>query len=177
MGEDKAFIEFDGVPLWRRQLQLLRELNPHELFLSGPAHEEWRGLNCIIVPDAQADAGPLAGLVATLRRCSAPLLVALAVDVPHMTAQHLSGLVALCSDDVGIIPRAAEHFEPVAAVYPRRSLAIAESCLATRSYSLQHFAERCVSEDLVTVRMVEPDDAPLFLNMNTPADLRAVTNV
>jgi len=177
MGEDKAFIELDGVPLWRQQLQLLRELEPHELFLSGPAHEEWRENDCIIVPDAQADAGPLAGLVATLRRCSAPLLVALAVDLPHMTAQHLSGLVALCSDDVGIIPRAAEHFEPVAAVYPRRSLAIAESCLATRSYSLQHFAERCVSEDLVTVRKVEPENESLFRNMNTPADLRALTNV
>jgi molybdopterin-guanine dinucleotide biosynthesis protein A len=177
MGKDKAFIEFDGLPLWRRQLQLLCELGPHELFLSGPAHEEWRENDCIIVPDAQADAGPLAGLVATLRRCSAPLLVALAVDLPHMTAQHLSGLVALCSDDVGIIPRTGEDFEPVAAVYPRRSLRIAESCLATRSYSMQHFAERCVSEDLVTVRKVEPENESLFLNMNTPADLRALTNV
>ena len=177
MGENKAFIELDGVPLWQRQLQVLRELDPHELFLSGPAHEEWREADCSIVPDAQADAGPLAGLVATLRQCSASLLLALAVDLPHMTAPHLNGLLAVCSSDVGLIPRRGDHLEPVAAIYPRRALAVAESCLASHRYSLQHFAQRCVSEGLVTLRQVNAHDESLFLNMNTPADLRAITNV
>ena len=64
MGRDKAFVEIDGVPLWRRQLQLLEELLPHELFIAGPAHDEWQQTNCIIIPDAEPDAGPLAGIVA-----------------------------------------------------------------------------------------------------------------
>ena len=35
MGRDKAFLEIDGVPLWQRQLQTLRELGPSKSFLAG----------------------------------------------------------------------------------------------------------------------------------------------
>ena len=40
MGRDKAFLEIDGVPLWQRQLQTLRELGPSETFLAGPMQSE-----------------------------------------------------------------------------------------------------------------------------------------
>ena len=176
MGEDKAFIEVHGVPVWRRQLQVLEQLEPHELFIAGPAHDEWRSANCSVIPDAEPDAGPLGGLVAALRESSTPLLLTIAVDLPHMTPDYLRQLVGSCSADRGVVPSDGERFEPVAAVYPKRALALAESCLAARDLSVQRFAARCVAEGLLNVKEIAPGERPLFLNMNTPQDLLALTN-
>ncbi len=171
MGVDKAFIEIGGVPLWRRQLKILEALAPEQLFIAGPAHEEWEEANCIIVPDAEPGAGPLAGLVAALRASSAPLLLTIAIDLPNITSDYLRGLLDYCSADCGIVPSYGERFEPVAAVYPNRALALAENCLALRDLSVQRFAARCLHDGLVNVADITPEQRRLFLNMNTPGDL------
>jgi molybdopterin-guanine dinucleotide biosynthesis protein A len=170
-GTDKAFIEIDGVPLWRRQLQMLEALRPHELFLAGPRHEEWQEMNCIIIPDAEVNAGPLAGIAAALQRCSAPLLLVMAVDLPNMTHGYLHQLVGSCGSGIGIVPGSDERLEPVVAVYPALSLPVAKSCLASRELSVQRFAARCVAEGLAVEKKIAAEERPLFLNMNTPDDL------
>ena len=175
MGRDKAFIEIDGVPLWQRQLQILRQLEPHEMFIAGPAHADWIDACDAIVPDARDGVGPLAALVASLRRCSTPLLLTLAVDLPGMTTDYLRDLLTSCSDGIGLIPRLAGRFEPLAAVYPVSALPLAESCMQSRDYSLQRFAARCVSEGFARVKQIELSEEPFFLNMNTPEDLAAVS--
>lgn len=176
MGKDKAFIEVNGVALWRRQLQLLQQLEPSEIFISGPSHDEWQHANCVIISDAEPNAGPLAGLVAALRRCTTPLLLTLAIDLPNMTSDYLRGVINSCGADLGAVPVAADRYEPVAAVYPQRAAHIAENCLASRQLSLQAFAARCIAEGLVNLKQIAPDERPLFLNMNTPEDVPAVTN-
>ena len=176
MGTDKAFLKIDGVPLWQRQLQMLRELEPRELFVAGPAHEEWQEMNCIIVPDAEPKAGPLAGMVGALQRCSAPLLLVTAIDLPNMTTRYLRELVDSCTSDGGVVPSNGERAEPLAAVYPKRSLSLAERCLASRALSVQKFAARCVAEGLAIEKEITRDERSLFLNMNTPEDLATLTN-
>ena len=176
MGADKAFIEIDGVPLWRRQLQILEELRPDELFIAGPAHDEWQEANCVIIPDAAPNGGPLGGLVAALRHCSATLLLTIAIDLPNITSNYLRKLVGACAEDRGVVPTHGERFEPVAAVYPKHALALAESCLASRDLSVQRFAARCLSEGLVITQEISEDERPLFLNMNTPEDVAVLTN-
>ena len=171
MGEDKAFIELNGVPLWRRQLQILEALRPHELLVAGPAYDEWQEMNCTIISDAAPNAGPLAGIVAALQRCFAPLLLVLAIDLPNMSSRHLRGLVHACSADCGIVPSHGARSEPLAAVYPTRALSLAEQCLASRDLSVQRFAARCVTEGFAVEKEITPADRPLFLNMNTPNDL------
>jgi len=166
MGRDKAFIEIDRQPLWQRQLRLLRSLQPHELFIAGP----FRADDAITLADARPGIGPLGGIVAALRRCSAPLLLALAVDLPSMTSCYLAELLEAQS---GIVPRN----QPLAAVYPSTALPLAERCLTSQSYAMQDFAAHCMREGLVRRRDIAPAEEALFLNLNTPEDLFEVTHV
>jgi molybdenum cofactor guanylyltransferase len=175
MGADKAFIEISGVPLWRRQLQLLESLAPEQLFIAGPAHDEWQEADCIIIPDAEAGTGPLAGIVAALRESSAPLVLTLAIDLPSMTVEYLRALLSRCWPDCGVVPSYGERFEPVAAVYPKRALQLAENCLTSRDLSVQRFAARCLDDGLVSASEITPEQQPCFLNMNTPDDLATVS--
>ena len=160
-----------GAPLWQRQLRILRDLSPDEIFIAGAAREEWLASDCTTIPDAQPDAGPLAGLAAALRRSTTPLLLALAIDLPAMTSDYLRKLLALSSDDRGIIPRGEDRFEPLAAVYPASGLPLAQSCLDSGRYSLQAFAERCIADRLLAAKPIATAENLLFFNLNTPKDL------
>jgi molybdopterin-guanine dinucleotide biosynthesis protein A len=90
-----------------------------------------------------------------------------------MTSDYLRQLIAACSEHCGVVPEQ----QPVCAVYPKRVLVLAERCLADGEYSMQRFAAKCVATGLVRPEKIACSDEPLFLNLNTPEDLRALTDV
>ncbi len=163
MGRDKAFLEFEGEPLWRRQLATLKKLSPEQLMISGPPREEWSEYE--IVADEIAEAGPLAGVTAALQNCTAPLLVVLAIDLPRMTANFLRSL------GHGAVPRGPDGFEPLAAVYPVTCLSLALQALRSGDFSMQNFVRKAIDQGLLVEREISEAEYPLFSNLNTPADL------
>ncbi len=169
MGCDKAFLEIGGEPLWQRQLGTLRRLSPDQVMISGPARAEWAGYE--IVADETAHAGPLAGVAAALRRCTTPRLVVLAVDLPQMTTDYLRSLLRLCLDGQGAVATHADRFEPLAAVYPVETLALAEAALREGDFAMQYFVRRALEQDLLLERSISAEESVLFTNLNTPADL------
>ena len=170
MGREKALIEIEGVPLWRRHLETLGRLSPDELFLSGPGRDP----AVEAIADEVAGAGPLAGVAAALRRSSSRLVLVLAVDLPMMTTAFLRSLLHLCTAEQGVVPQRAEHYEPLAAVYPKRSAKLAAAALRNGDFSMQNFVRAALEQDLLLLRKIEDDEMPLFANLNTPADLAAL---
>lgn len=175
MGRDKAGVLVDGQPLWQRQLSTLRELHPPELLISGKADGPYAGCGIEIVADLTPGRGPLSGLEASLQRASHPLVLVLAIDLPSMTATFLSRFIGSISgsDDSaqGCVPCFDEWFEPLAAVYPRRCLPLVQECLRGDDFSMQAFVRRSLASGLVRALNLTAREAPLFRNVNTPADL------
>ncbi|MEO5720392.1 MAG: molybdenum cofactor guanylyltransferase [Chthoniobacterales bacterium] len=171
MGTDKARLTIEGVHLYERQLHLLQSLAPEKIFFAGPAPADLKRWDCEVVADARPHAGPLAGLIASLRVTATPLLLALAVDLPRISATYLRTLLERCGIGRGLIPM-TDRMEPLAAVYPIEALALAEEQLSLAEFSLHRFADRCVAGGLMQRGPVAPADRPLFFNLNTPADLQ-----
>ncbi len=171
MGRDKAFLEIDGIPLWQRQLGILRQLHPNEIFIAGPSRREWSDACDEVLSDTQLDAGPLAGLLSAFRRCTTPYLVALAIDLPRMTADFLAELQADCESEKGVVPIMNERYEPLAAIYPIGAEAIVEEHMQAGRLSLQDFVRACGEEQLVREKPLPPSMQSLFLNLNTPNEL------
>jgi molybdopterin-guanine dinucleotide biosynthesis protein A len=169
MGRDKAFLEFEGEPLWRRQLGTLQRLEPAQIMISGSARAEWNGYE--IVTDETVDAGPLAGVAAALQKCATPLLVVLAADLPRMTTDFLRSLLAICGEGRGAVPRAADGFEPLAAVYPASCACLAAAALRSGDFSMQDFIRGAIEQGLLVEQEIFEKETSLFLNLNTPSDL------
>ncbi|HEY1770866.1 MAG TPA: molybdenum cofactor guanylyltransferase [Chthoniobacterales bacterium] len=169
MGRDKAFLEIDGEPLWRRQLATLRALLPVELMIAASPRAEWNG--CDVIADEIPNAGPLGGLAAALRKCASPHLVVLAIDLPRLTTRFLKTLLADCDDRRGVVPRNADHFEPLAAIYPRSCAELARAALHRPDFSMQNFVRAAIEQNLLVSRQLAGDEAALFKNLNTLADL------
>jgi len=169
MGCDKAFLEIDGEPLWRRQLNILSDLEPQKVFIAGPPREQWRDYE--ILPDALEDVGPLGGLTSALRACRTPFLLALAVDLPKITDTFLRNLLI---EGSGVVPYLNRRYEPLVAIYPKAALPIAETHLSSCEYSMQKFVQECVAQHLVKPKEIPSSDARLFINLNTPQDMAAL---
>jgi molybdopterin-guanine dinucleotide biosynthesis protein A len=183
MGRDKSALPVDGVPLWQRQLATLRGTEPTEIFISGKCDGPYAGCGVQILADEFPGCGPLSGIATVLRRCTSDRLLVLAVDMPAMTAEFLRTLVELAQRTAkGIIPSvaavasavmkgSASHLEPLAAVYPRSALIIADEWLRTGERKLETFVHALESRGLASILPVAAAHAGLFANWNTPGDV------
>jgi molybdenum cofactor guanylyltransferase len=174
MGRDKRLLLVDWqgepVPLWKRQLDVLRELEPVELLVSGSPDLEYPQ-DARVVPDKVENGGPLAGILSCLTLAQSKLLLVLAVDLPNMSSTYLSLLVHRSAPGCGVVPAIGQDLEPVAAVYPVEAATVALTFLRQGQRSLQAFARHLEKSGLVTIQKVALDELALFQNWNSPDDL------
>lgn len=175
MGLDKSHLEIDGMPLWRKQVETLAQAGADEILISGDPTRTWDGWTGKILEDDQPESGPLSGLIMALRRARFPLVLILAVDMPGMTAVGLQDLIKGTIPPQGVVPgrgvipsRGDRHYEPLAAVYPREALRLAETCRDEGCLAVQKFAVRAVAQGCVLEKKIPLSDEGLFANINTP---------
>ena len=89
-GSDKALLEIEGRPLVVHLAAIAQQAAGSVTLVGQPARYEHLGLP--IIPDTQADIGPLAGILAALEHSSQPWNLLLACDMPHVTAAFLDWL-------------------------------------------------------------------------------------
>ncbi|MDD5199576.1 MAG: molybdenum cofactor guanylyltransferase [Terrimicrobiaceae bacterium] len=169
MGRDKCLIEIDGIPLWRRQWELLGGIAGESMIVA-PVRPGWCPPDLRWVADAVAGCGPLGGLAVALAAATHDRVLILAVDLPGMNSDYLKKLLAHATGACGIVPVMDRLFQPLSAVYPRSALAATLRQLATPDKSLQPLLRRLVAEGIMKSAPVEEADRPLFRNLNTPGD-------
>ena len=129
----------------------------------------------ILVHDLEPGLGPLAGLTAALERATHPHLAVLAIDLPRLEAAWFTMLLADCAPGIGAVGQRAEvssgkiFFEPLAAIYPRELMPLAQVALARGELSLQQLLATAVAQGLLRVREISATESPLFENWNEPA--------
>jgi len=125
------------------------------------------------VGDEMSGAGPLAGLCGVLRARADAQIIAVACDMPFVTAALLRRLAFAESDatdapDAPILaPRRDGRYEPLFARYDRaRVLPVAERQLAGGDRSLQKLLRDAGARDFV----LSKDEWPLLADWDQPAD-------
>lgn len=181
MGEDKSLLSCDPEQIFLYQLQLskLRQIAQPPLLLSVSKEQSFTDLanDVEAISDQAHDLGPLSGLATSLERCPSPWLLVLAVDLPHISPAYLKSLIEQAQQSgLGIIPQMGDHWEPLAAIYPRSLLKKIQQHLAAGQLSLQKFIRESVAEGLLLGRPIRDSEKPLFVNLNTQQDLHALKN-
>jgi molybdopterin-guanine dinucleotide biosynthesis protein A len=181
MGEDKAFLEFGGQTLLVRALNVLGGVCDRVGIVGDPS----KFANCgaakveSVVADIFPGCGPLAGIQSALAHSSTDLNLMLAVDMPFVTPELLTFLLAAAenTDAVVTLPRTVKGFQPLCAVYRRDFCVVAEQALRAGKYKID------AAFSGVALRIVE--DAELtaagfsersFFNVNTQEDRREAAN-
>ncbi len=178
MGRDKALLPHpvSGRPLILHHLASLQEAGAARVFLSVRHDQDYP-----LVPDNiprvrdSGDGGPLPALAAALAATSAPRLLVLAVDLPHIDATRLRVLVTASTVNCGVVPfhPATDAFEPLCAVYPthHECRAAFASALAARRLSLQRLLHKALLQGWMRPLNLSPAEARHFANWNAPSDI------
>jgi len=171
MGREKAMLELGGRTLLERALQLALTVAAEAMVVGSRGEFERYGR---VLEDVYPGQGPLGGIHAALWASPTDLNLILAVDTPFLEARFLEFLVAQARESGAVVtlPRTADGFHPLAAVYRRAFRETAEQALAEGRNKIDAlFAQ-------VEIRVLEEEElrrfafAPaIFENLNTPEEL------
>lgn len=171
MGSEKATLIFRGEALWQRQIGLLRELEPQEIFVSARSERSWRPADTELILDEAPSRGPLSGLSAALLRFRTDHLVVLAVDMPFVTSAYLGFLCSLATEGCGVLPMIGERHEPLAAVYPREARSDFSTALMGDEFSLQPLCQDLTRVGKLRTFQISEVEKRFYKSVNEPKDL------
>jgi molybdopterin-guanine dinucleotide biosynthesis protein A len=170
MGRDKATLLFRGRPLWKIQFDLLRRLQPEEIFVSARTDPPWRPSGVQFVSDEAPSRGPLSGLSAALARISTDHLLALAIDMPLMTENYLRLICNLVEPGRGVLPTIGNRAEPLVAIYPKGTGTDFITALSGSDFSLQSLTKKLVKAGKLSLVKLLEEDEKFFRNFNNLSD-------
>ena len=169
MPTNKAFIKYEGMPMWRFQIDKLAKLGPDQLFLSVQRGAKFPSGPWRLVHDRSAELGPLGGLEAALQQTHSKFLLTLAVDMPRMTVNFLRELLEQ-SGSAGTVPLLDGFYCGTAALYPVRILPLVEKTLAGKDRSFRRLISEALKAGLMKAKEIPASRAALFTNWNSPED-------
>jgi molybdopterin-guanine dinucleotide biosynthesis protein A len=171
MGRDKATLEWRGRPLWEWQIEKLRALGPEKILLSARSDVSWRPADVDLILDVPPSRGPLSGLAAALASIESGHLLALAIDMPFMTTEHLRFLCGLASNGIGVIPMIDEKAEPLGAIYPKEARTVFQEALESDNFSLQPIVRKLIALNMLCALPVSGAARDFYANINEPQEL------
>lgn len=168
MGRDKAALPLAGRTLLRRAVETIRGAGGTPLIV-GPPRPEGESLGTRSLDDAGE--GPLEALRCGMAGTPGPWF-ALACDLPCLPAGAIAAIVARLGEAEAAVPRALGRLQVLAAAYAPAALAGFDRALRAGECAVQAAVQG------LRVRVIEADelrewgDETMFLNVNTPDDLR-----
>lgn len=172
MGEDKSFVQLEGVPLIQVVLQKISPLFSLPPLVVTNSPKLYSHLGIEMTSDLIQDKGPLGGIHAALTYSQAEYNFIFACDMPFIQESLIAYMLENFQGEDVVMPR-YNWEQPLHAIYAKR-------CLPAIEHSLQQ-GQRKVIDFLseVRVRYLEieeilkiPDAKQAFININNQQDLK-----
>jgi len=171
MGENKAFIKVDGVPIINRIHDLFKELFQEVIIVTN--HKcIFKDFDSKIYSDLIPNKGALGGLYTGIFFSSFHYSFCVACDMPFIKKSLVQYLINNIVDEDVIIPRTKDGLQPLHAIYSKKCLDPIKSTIDEGKFKIIDIY------NLVKVKIVEENGFlsldPLresFINVNTPEEL------
>ena len=173
MGQDKAWIPFEGRPLIARVIDVLREVADEVFIVAND--ERYAGLGLRVVPDRFPDGGALGGIATGVGSARHERVLVAACDMPFLRADLWRLLLDRAEGADAVVPKSAGEYETLHALYTKACLPHMERALSSgRLRVISFFPDvRVVEVGEADLRAVDPG-LRAFTNVNTPEELAAL---
>ncbi len=173
MGQDKATLPFDGVPMVARVAEALALcVAPVRVVIRPGASSP---VDLPRLEDRLEPRAPISGVHAALHACRASAVLVAACDLPEIEPRLLLALVALTPVVGGadaVVPEGPDGPEPLLGIYRPSALPVIEERVARGELSLRGLLEeiRTLRVPLEHLRPLDPELRSVR-NVNLPEDL------
>lgn len=177
MGQDKALLNVQGVPLLQRVCEVALQCTPEVSVVTAwtERYQACLPSPCQLVREVchAGMRGPLAGFRQGLAEVKTEWVLLLACDLPYLDASVLQQwgqrLETLPPEIIALLPRQSQGWEPLCGFYRSCCREDLSRFLEAGGRSFQSWLAR------QTVEAIAPPNSTMLFNCNTPADLAALT--
>jgi molybdopterin-guanine dinucleotide biosynthesis protein A len=174
MGENKAFIQIEGVPIIQRIYDLFNELF-QEVIIVTNQKDLFSDFDSKVYSDLIPNKGALGGLYTGIFFSSFRHSFCVACDMPFIKKSLVQYLIENMKDEDVIVPRTKDGLQPLHAIYSK-------DCLDPIRMMIDEGKQKIIDiYHLVRVKIVEEKDflsldpaRDSFINVNTPEELRSI---
>lgn len=176
MGEDKAFLPFDGyTSLIEYQVVRLQKIFSH-IYISAKSRTAFETINAIVIEDSDYKDvyAPTAGFLNIYRQLKAEkMFFVLSVDTPFVNKDIINKLLDASKGYVydAIIIRTPSGIHPLCGIYTRALEEPMKLMMKNKDYKLTKLLDKS------NVCYVDVEDDDLLLNLNTPQEYQKALKV
>lgn len=173
MGEDKASIPWNGVPLLQRVAEAAAQCT-EQVYIVTPWPERYQAIappECQWLGESHPGKGPLSALSQVWESIQNPWILLLGCDLPNLDPKLLQHWIAQLSQipqsTLAVVPLQGKHWEPLCGFYSSELQSDLKSFLQNGGNSFQQW----LSSIRVQPLPVDVTVAQMLHNCNTPEDL------
>ncbi len=175
MGQNKAFIKINGIPIIQRIYNLFKKLF-EEIIIVTNEKELFLNFDAKIYSDIIPQKGALGGLYTGLFFSSFKYSFCVACDMPFLSESLITFLLNKIEDDLDVIvPQTEDGFHPLHAIYSKRCVEPIKKIIDENKYKIIDLYP------LVNVKIVNEKEflfldpkKESLLNINTPEELELI---
>jgi molybdenum cofactor guanylyltransferase len=171
MGQHKAFIEVNGVPIILRVFAVLDRLF-RETIIVANEKEPYTELHTPVYSDLVPNQGALGGLYTGLVYSAFPYSFCVACDMPFLNRAVIEYLLTKTGLYDAVVPRTSDGFQPLHAIYSKSCLNPIRHLLDQNKTKIMDFYPeiRLGIVDEKEFLSLDPEKRS-FTNVNTPEEL------
>jgi molybdenum cofactor guanylyltransferase len=173
MGTNKAFLEIDGSRLIDKAINIYREIFSEIIIVTNDPLSYIEFTESTIVTDIYKGKGPLGGIYTGLFYSKNDYTFISACDMPYLNKDFIIYLTEEADKFDIVVPQLSEGFQPLHAIYSQNCLSHIKKLLIADKLKITSFYKdvRLLS---IPEEKIKPfnQDGRLFLNVNTPEDLK-----
>mgnify|MGYP001174050132 CR=1 FL=1 len=172
MGENKAFLRVEGERLIDRTVRLFRAVF-QEVIIVTASPLDYLDQQATIVTDILPEKGAFGGLYTGLFFALDEYVFVAACDMPFLNRAFLEYMIRQTAGYDIIVPAPPDGLQPLHAIYARRSLPVIRSLLDRNRLQIKELypSQKLLKIPPEVLRSFDPEGR-MFLNVNTPEDLR-----
>lgn len=174
MGFNKAFLEIDGTRLIDNILSVYRKIFSEIIIVTNDPLTYTEFPDTVVVTDIYKGKGSLGGIYTGLFYATHNYSFISACDMPSLNKDFIHFMIEQINKHDIIVPELSEGFQALHAIYSRRCLsAIKKMILSDKLKIAGLYNDMRLLK--ITEEIIKPfnKDGRLFLNINTPDDLKA----
>jgi molybdopterin-guanine dinucleotide biosynthesis protein A len=169
-GSDKALADFGGTSLLKKLLGVLGNVVQDPVVIVNTP-ERYADLPVRRLVDVLPGCGPLGGVYTALTEFRTDAVLILTCDMPLVTAEVLTSLVAAWRPgDAAVVGASGSGLEPFPGIYDTTLTQDIASLIREHDLGMRHFLFGRTGVRMIAVRGFEKT----FFNMNTPEDFAAL---
>lgn len=174
MGQNKAFIKIEGLPIIERICSLFKQLFQEVIIVTNET-ELFKSLDSKVYGDIIPNKGALGGLYTGVYYSLCKYSFCVACDMPFVNKPLVEFLIQSIRDQDVIVPRTKDGLQPLHALYSKNCLNAMKETIEGGKYKILDFYTR------VNVKIIEEEDfiyldpsKTSFINVNTPEELISI---